>query len=314
MNLPPGYTSRPATRDDLDAIVALVDAVDQADVGLWDPVRDELRWEWSAPRFRIERDTRVVLDGEGHLIAYADVHAHDPSVQIRTWTQVHPTHRVDELGLALVAWVESHGRDLLPAGARDVPLRHGGAASGAWTTELLRARGFAHARTFQQLARPVGPDEPKPDPIEGIAFRPSERGRDDRTIYDVDDGAFRDHFGYEPMSYEDWSAQWFSDPNYDPGLVFLAFDGDEPTGLSLSLVEEGIGWVGVLGVLAPWRRRGIGRALLQLAFAELARRGVAEARLGVDAENADGATHLYERAGMTLRREWHIYEKRISAG
>ncbi|HEY7668606.1 MAG TPA: GNAT family N-acetyltransferase [Actinomycetota bacterium] len=314
MNLPPGYTSRPAFHDDLDAIVELVDAVDRADVGLWDPVRDELRWEWSAPRFRLERDTRVVLDGDGRLIAYADVHAHDPSVQIRAWTQVHPGHRSDDLGNGLLAWIEDHGRGLLPDGARDVPLRHGGSATGAWTSELLRARGFAHARTFRQMARPLVADEPAPAEVDGIRFRPSERGRDDRAIYDVDDGAFQGHFGYEPMAFDEWSAQWFSDPNYDPGLVFMAFDDETPVGLSLSLIEEGVGWVGVLGVLAPWRQRGVGRALLQRAFAELARRGVAETRLGVDADNEHRASHLYESAGMVLRREWHIYEKPISAG
>jgi hypothetical protein len=36
---------------------------------------------------------------------------------------------------------------------------------------------------------------------------------------------------------------------------------------------------------------------------------VAEVRLNLDAENQTGATRLYERAGMTLRREWLVYEK-----
>jgi ribosomal protein S18 acetylase RimI-like enzyme len=49
--------------------------------------------------------------------------------------------------------------------------------------------------------------------------------------------------------------------------------------------------------------------LLSSAFADLSRRGVAEVRLNVDAGNETGATRLYERAGMTLRRQWLVYEK-----
>jgi mycothiol synthase len=314
VNLPPGYASRPASRDDLDAIVRLVDAVDLHDAGLTDPVRDELLWEWNEPRFEVARDARVVLDGGTTLVAYADVHVHDPSVQVRSWTQVHPEHRDAGLTAAVLEWVETHARSRLPADVRTTPLRHGGQATDHHTAGLLRGRGFTHVRTFRQMARPIASEEAEPRNVEGIAFRVSEPGRDDRAIFDVDDGAFRDHFGYEPSPFEEWREHWFSDENYDPTLVFLAFDGDRAVGLNLTLIEEDIGWVGVLGVLAPWRRRGIARALLERSFAELARRGIGEVRLGVDADNADRATHLYESSGMSLRREWHIYEKPISAG
>lgn len=314
MNLPPGYTSRPASPGDLDAIVRLVDAVDLHDAGMTDPVRDELRWEWSAPRFDLARDARVVVDGGGELVAYADVHAQDPSVQVRSWTQVHPEHRDAGVTEATLDWIEAHARSLLPWDVRATPLRHGGPATDHHTADLLRGRGFTNVRTFRQMARVVGTDEPEPRDVEGIAFRTSEPGRDDRAIFDVDDGAFREHFGYEPSPFEEWREHWFSDENYDPTLVFLAFDGDRAVGLNLTLIEEGIGWVGVLGVLAPWRRRGIARALLERSFGELARRGIGEVRLGVDAENPQQATLLYETSGMWVRREWHIYEKPISAG
>jgi mycothiol synthase len=314
VNLPPGYTSRPASRDDLDAIVRLVDAVDLHDAGMTDPVRDELLWEWASPRFDLARDTRVVVDRGGELVAYADVHAFDPSVQVRSWTQVHPDHRDVGLTSPALGWVEAHARSLLPSDVGTTPLRHGGPATDHHTAELLRGRGFSHVRTFRQMARAIDAGEPEPREVEGIEFRTSEPGRDDRAIFDVDDGAFRDHFGYEPHPFEEWRDQWFSDPNYDPSLVFLAFDGDRAVGLNLTLIEEGIGWVGVLGVLGPWRRRGIARALLERSFAELGRRGIAEVRLGVDAENPQRATHLYETSGMAVRRDWHIYEKPISAG
>jgi hypothetical protein len=39
-----------------------------------------------------------------------------------------------------------------------------------------------------------------------------------------------------------------------------------------------------------------------------------EARLNVDAQNATGATRLYERVGMRVRREWLMYEKPTAPG
>jgi ribosomal protein S18 acetylase RimI-like enzyme len=36
-------------------------------------------------------------------------------------------------------------------------------------------------------------------------------------------------------------------------------------------------------------------------------------RLEVDAGNETGATRLYERAGMHIRREWHTYMKPVAA-
>jgi len=313
VNLPPGYTSRPATRDDLDAIVRLVDAVDLHDVGLTDPARDELLWEWSSPGFDLARDARLGLDARGSVIAYADVHLYDPSVQVRSWTQVHPEHRDVGVAAAALDWIEAHTRALLVGDVRDTLLRHGGAATDDHTAPLLRERGFSLSRTFRQMARRVGPTELGPAKIAGIEIRCPEPGKDDRAMYDVEEGAFADHYGHESMSFDEWSARFFSDPLYDPTQTFIAVDGAQVVGFSFGLAEEGIGWVGELGVLEPWRRRGIGRALLARTFAELGRRGITEVRLGVDAENADGATHLYETSGMSLRREWHIYEKPISA-
>ena len=75
-------------------------------------------------------------------------------------------------------------------------------------------------------------------------------------------------------------------------------------------MANGRGQVSALGVREAWRRRGIGAALLRAAFARFRDRGVADVRLNVDRTNAKGA-HLYERAGMRLRRRWLVVAKAI---
>jgi hypothetical protein len=64
------------------------------------------------------------------------------------------------------------------------------------------------------------------------------------------------------------------------------------------------GWVGELGVLKPWRGRGIASALLRRAFATFAARELPRVMLNVDAANPTGAVRLYERLGMRTVRGW----------
>jgi len=76
----------------------------------------------------------------------------------------------------------------------------------------------------------------------------------------------------------------------------------------------GIGWIGTLGVRRPWRKRGLGQALLLHSFGEFYKRGTKTIGLGVDAQNPTGATRLYQRVGMQAASEFITYEKELRAG
>jgi ribosomal protein S18 acetylase RimI-like enzyme len=70
-----------------------------------------------------------------------------------------------------------------------------------------------------------------------------------------------------------------------------------------------MGFVNTLGVRAPWRRRGLGLALLHAAFGRFWEQGEHRVALGVDAENPTEAKRLYERAGMRAVWRADVYEK-----
>lgn len=70
-----------------------------------------------------------------------------------------------------------------------------------------------------------------------------------------------------------------------------------------------MGWIFGLGVRRPWRRRGLGLALLRHCLGALYDRGKRRVGLGVDAQSPTGATRLYEKAGMSVYRRNGIYEK-----
>ncbi len=72
-----------------------------------------------------------------------------------------------------------------------------------------------------------------------------------------------------------------------------------------------MGWVNLLGVRRPWRRRGVALALLQHSFREFYARDRRKVGLGVDAQSLTGATRLYEKAGMRSdpSRQFVLYER-----
>jgi ribosomal protein S18 acetylase RimI-like enzyme len=146
---------------------------------------------------------------------------------------------------------------------------------------------------------------------EGVELRPLDPDRDLERIYQADEEAFKDHWGSAPMSFETWRGLLVP-PDWDPSLWFIAWDDDEIAGISLCRPSaEGdpdLGWVELLAVRRPWRRRGLALALLLHSFAELRARGRLKVGLGVDAENLTGAVRLYERAGMAPTQQFDVYE------
>ena len=101
---------------------------------------------------------------------------------------------------------------------------------------------------------------------------------------------------------------------FDPGLWLLAVDGGEVAGAAVCEERPEAGWVGELAVRRPWRRRGLGLALLRRAFVEFYRRGRRKVALAVDSQSLTGATRLYERAGMRVERLYSVYRKELRPG
>ncbi len=112
-------------------------------------------------------------------------------------------------------------------------------------------------------------------------------------------------------------AQWrlakVADARFDPALWIVAREGGEVCGVALCMPQTfGMGFVESLAVRAPWRRRGVGAALLGEALARLWRAGERSVGLGVDADNP-AAIRLYERAGMRIAWRAVPYERELHA-
>jgi mycothiol synthase len=156
---------------------------------------------------------------------------------------------------------------------------------------------------------------------EGITLRTFNLETDLEAVYQADQDSFRDHFGFVDQPFDEGLQRfkhfWIHE-GYDPTLLFLAMDGEEIAGINLcrprAFDDPDMGWVGTLGVRRPWRKRGIGLALLRHSFNEFYRRGVRKVGLGVDAQNLTGALRLYENAGMHVHQAFDQYEKELRPG
>jgi mycothiol synthase len=312
VTLPAGYSTRTVRYpDDVDLIAEFLQTCDRADVGFIDPVKDWVREDLRAPRWDREHDRKLVFTSDGFPAGFGNC-IWNPGSCVETFTRVHPDHRGRGIGSWFLDWAEVRGLDHVAAGAKP-QLQVFFPAPDLAARALVTARGFEKIRTSWDMERALTDLEaPPPDP-EGIEFRGMRDPEDLEAVYECVHEGFSEHFGFWRPTFDEWRDDWMGAPDYDPGLQLLAWDGDQLVGLAMSLQLEGVAWVGDLTVLKPWRGRGIGEGLLRKSFALFVERGWTVVRLGVDAQNETGATRLYDRAGMHVRREWHIYQKALAA-
>jgi mycothiol synthase len=306
MELPTGYRFRAPTPDDLEAVAAVLiaDNPDGEQVVL---DADFLREEWSRANFDLATDAWVVVDGAGTIVGYGQGAREEPSV-VESWGVVHPEHRGRGIGAPLLDRIEERAAKLL-AGLPSSRFRHAINAGDHAAAAMLQARGLRPVRHFWYMQIDLtGPVEPEPAP-EGIGITGVEPPDDLPAVHAVLDEAFADHWGHHPEPFDRWAEEQTGSPSYDPTLWLLATEGGQPVGALTGNVWGDRGWVDLLGVLAPWRGRGIGEALLRHSLATFAGRGLRRVILNVDAENPTGATALYERVGMRVIKRWDLWER-----
>lgn len=216
----------------------------------------------------------------------------------------------EDARLLLLEWAEARAAERAGAGG----VIHASVDQGDGSLRaLLAGRGYVVVRSSYGMERELDGELAQPAwPAGIVAMTPREE--DLPAVYAANEEAFADHWGFEPETWEAWQAFNLA-AGEDPSLWCVAWDDDEVAGLAINRPRHGeddaLGWVGVLAVRRPWRRRGLGEALLRHAFVTFAARGKRRAGLGVDAENTTGAVALYERVGMRVVRRSDTWERLV---
>jgi mycothiol synthase len=135
---------------------------------------------------------------------------------------------------------------------------------------------------------------------------------EERIVFDAFMEVWQDTSDPNADTFEEWSHWMTRAETFDPSLWFLAFGDDELAGFAVCRKDTNdpdAGHVELLGVRRPWRKQGLGLALLLHSFQAFRTRGWTRGTLGVDASSPTGATRLYERAGMRIYRDTLFLER-----
>jgi mycothiol synthase len=290
-------TERPATRADLAAVLQLWLAFDVEVRGFPDSDETDVLGDWDVPGFDLGRQT-LVLEDDGALVGYAVVSGDE------TDSTVHPDRFGQGLEERLLAWIE---------GAAEPGLRvhHYSPVSLLALQDAFAARGWEPARRFWRMRIDHSGPGAVPEWPAGVSVRDFDLDGDARLAHRMVQDCFADIGSHTERSWDEWSVAMLAPERFDPALYLVAVEGDEVVGLCLSQDLTDYGFVRQLAVPRPHRTRGIGRALLHESFARHRARGLTQTQLGVDSDNASGATRLYESVGMRISEDFTRWEKTV---
>jgi mycothiol synthase len=183
---------------------------------------------------------------------------------------------------------------------------------------LLLDEGFQPKRYFFSMVRPDLDNIQDFALPAGVELRPA-LPEHYRAIWDTSRAAFAQHWGMgkdDQNAYDNWLKQ--SDI-FQPPLWQVAWDiaSNQIVGQIRTYIYEPYnrnfqrqrGWTEFVSVHKDWRKRGLARALVSLSLRALRDAGMTESALGVDSENATGATRVYETCGFQVVKTNTVYRK-----
>lgn len=308
-------TWRALTRADIPALADLLADSERVDVTREHYDRLELAEEFAEESLDLARDTVGVQDddrlvGMGMLRRRGLVHG---SFVLELWGTVHPERRGEGIGRGILA-VQLHRAAALHADQQPaVPTR-------------VVVRPYDHCRSHVQLVRAVGLEPVRhwfdmerdlTDPLPEIPAVPPEieivdyHADRDEQVREVYNAAFAESFGAVDQDPEAWAAWFTGSRAFRPDLSTVALHDGRVIGFCLSYfyvadaAADGVaeGWIGQVGTLDEYRRRGVGTHLIARALHAHRAAGFQRAALDVDGESDIGGLAIYSRLGFRVARK-----------
>lgn len=317
IQIPKGFTARPATMDDLQTAVDVMNAVTQADVGKSDNTPFTVGRYWQGGDMNLETDSWLIFAPDGQAAGLGLFIEETPPKPYDVDTWVHPAFVESGVGDALLQWIDQRAQQALvsaPPGERASIEHIYVYAQNRAAQQRLENFGYTRDRVFYRMEIVFDGSPPEPQLPPGISIRSFRLGEEDRALHEAFEEAQADEWGHEWMPYDKWHYYFIDvEENFDPAAWFLAVEGETIVGYALCRWERAgepdRSTVRYLGVRSAWRKRGIALALLHAAFGGMYRHGKRGAGLGVDATSYTGADRLYVRAGMRRAFETLRYGK-----
>jgi len=303
-------TWRPATLEDVPAIVTFAAAVNAAE-------RLEFAggpefWKWWLGQHDPATDTLLALGPSGEVLALGGSFGSDSDRGARAilWLDAHPD-RLD-LEKPLLEWVTGRGlAQVTASGHQEKAVRIAAEEHRTRRRGLLETSGFVAKRSFVDMERSLTTVLPEPGPLpDGVEVVPWTPDLDEGARL-VSNASFADHWGSLPMDWETWDSMVLDDDVNRRELSFLAIADGEPIAICLVEVdmEEDSSrmWIDRAGTVPQWQRHGLASTLLAWSMRAGAAAGLLTTGLSVDEESRFDATALYARLGYTVRKRSITY-------
>jgi ribosomal protein S18 acetylase RimI-like enzyme len=333
---------RPQTPDDAAALLELENAVYAADGAPYRWSIEEIVEGLAEPWRDLPHNSLIGLDEDQVPRAWAQVYT-PPGDQtvIRVIVEggVHPDRRGEGIGRELLAWSVARGRELLAGADQALPAvirSHVEDSAPLATHHLFERAGFTAQRFFADLRRDLA--EPLPEVgLDGSLRLLAWSDTMDEPARLAHNDAFRDHWGSQPQSPEQWAGDrsmfvpgWsfvvvdeqpdvealVSFPDTDPATAAALRAGD-PLVVGYALASRyaadfevrgyPFGYTDVLGVRRGYRGRRVAVALLAAQMRAFAADGMRYAVLDVDTANPTGAFGLYSGLGYVKEHSSRAY-------
>jgi mycothiol synthase len=237
---------------------------------------------------------------------------------------VAPAWRRNGIGRTMLHWMQGRQRAIASASdsASSNPAEHifqvNATQYEIGLTALLMSEGFQPTRYFFSMVRPDLDDIEDFALPAGIELRPV-LPEHYRAIWDSSRTAFAQHWGMSadtPNAYGSWLKQT---DIFQPHLWQVAWDvaTNQIVGQIRTYIhaahnrnfQRQRGWTEFVSVHKDWRNRGLARALVSHSLRAQRDAGMTESALGVDSENATGATRVYEACGFQVVKSNTVYRK-----
>lgn len=305
------FSLRPPTREDAALVVNVMNACQTALGDAPDMSVEELLKDWVGAD--LDDTALLIFAPDGQVLGFVDLmNVRYAQVNVYAFALPGPNQAAvfERMRLWGEAWAAIHKH--LGEGTDQAEVHFFRRSNDEAACRALEAAGYTNVRTHYVMAAELteAPQEPIwPDGISVASYRP---GQDDDALFQAGEESFQDMWNRPPSTKERW-LQPTQAENFDPSLWFYPYETNigEICGVCLCSVVAGVGEVDQLGIRRPWRRQGLGLALLHHAFGEFWRRGIRLVRLNVDAESPTGAPRLYERAGFRVEKRFARYMKRV---
>ncbi len=262
-------------------------------------------------RFIAEWDKNPV----GFIYAYIDTKRED-KLGYLDGPYIIPEYRRKHIGTALaeiaIKSYQERGISKYEAGARNTNIP---------AQKFIEKLGFRMYRVFSRMKRCLS-DLPE-NVGENKEIKIVDIGKGNEALklenYLINE-AMKEHFNFRPMTLEE--TQYYTREQEKQGVKyndFVAYHQNEPVGIMITIIDpkeinhqkKNIAWLAVLGVLKPYRSKGIGKALMIHATKFLKEQGMVEAMLGVDDTNITKAMKIYESLGFEVMLKFYRYIKEL---